>query len=114
LEREDKGYAFYKTVILHFNYSAEHDRYLEQAIVELEGIAGGNTLHIEDTLIKTEKRALRVAEARLTTINVGDGTTDLRYGWYLVRLDGTAKEWSRDIKALESRGIEIQRRLFGE
>jgi hypothetical protein len=78
----EEGFAtgdkeIFKEVRVAFNYDPINDKFRETAIVRDESLWGRcNTYTLNSPLIKTEKRALKVAEAILANLNrfgIGDG-----------------------------------------
>ena len=65
------GSEVYKTVRVHFNFNPASRSYMEIAIVDIPELPTGSMAEIHSPLIKTEKRALKVAEAALCALNSG-------------------------------------------
>jgi hypothetical protein len=67
----------FKEVRVEFNYDAKEAKYKETAIVRDESIPGRHNVYtLQTPLVKTERRALKVAEAILSNLNrfgIGDG-----------------------------------------
>ena len=60
----------FKEVRVEYNYDVIHNAYQEIAIVRDESLWGRNNVYtLQSPLIKTEKRALKVAEAILANLN---------------------------------------------
>lgn len=67
------NFGIYKEVRVEYNYDAVQKRYRELAIVRDESLWGKcDVYHLQSPLIKTEKRALKVAEATLANLNMQD------------------------------------------
>lgn len=63
--------GIYKEVRVEYNYDPAQKRYREIAIVRDESLWGKcDVYHLNSPLIKTEKRALKVAEAILSNLNM--------------------------------------------
>ncbi len=66
----------FKEVRVEYNYDSIHNVYRETAIVRDESLLGrGNIYTLQSPLIKTEKRALKVAESILANLNRYRGIT---------------------------------------
>jgi hypothetical protein len=105
---EDRGTAF-KEVRVEFNYDPIQKRFRDLAIVRDEAIWGrGSTYTLRSPLIKTEKRALSVAEAVLANLQRYSGmlaedeiphareiaiSFDDDRGEFFRRLDILAEQW---------------------
>lgn len=114
LATEDRGFKGYKTAIVHFDYSPALRKYQYAAIVELDEMVGGNVLIVEDPLISTKNRALKVAEMRLSAINAGDISVDGRVDWVTISFDSDDDRWAQQLEALELRGRMIHGRVNNE
>lgn len=65
------NWGIYKEVRVEYNYDPIQKRYRELAIVRDESLWGKcDVYHLHSPLIKTEKRALKVAEAMLANLNM--------------------------------------------
>jgi hypothetical protein len=100
----------FKEVRVEFNYSSIGDVFREIAIVRDDSLWGrGNVYTLQSPLIKTERRALKVAEAILANLNRyrglinGDGMVESReivLSWdddlptFTKKLAAVAKDWS--------------------
>jgi hypothetical protein len=100
----------WKEVRVEFNYNPITDSFREIGVVRDESIQGVQTVYtLESPLIKTETRALKVAEAILANLNRyhgmvnGDGMVETRekvLSWdddletFSKKLQGVAKDWS--------------------
>jgi len=63
--------SVYKTVEVEFCYDSKNDHYGEKAIVRDESLYGSHsTYRVSSPLIKTEERALKVAEAILANLTM--------------------------------------------
>ena len=100
------GDAPFKEVRVEFNYDAVGKRFREIAIVRDESIWGtGNKYILMSPLIKTEKRALKVAESLLANLQRysnllsedGDIPTTTEF---LITFDDELSEFSRKLKVL--------------
>ncbi len=74
----DNDYQIFREVHVHFNYEPIGKFYREIAIVKDESLSedGFNSYHLFSALIKTEVRALKVAEAILSNLNRYQGVLD--------------------------------------
>jgi hypothetical protein len=61
--------SFFRQVRVEFNYNPQVKKYLEAGIVAIENVSEGNTYTLRSPLIKTEQRALKVAEQVLANLN---------------------------------------------
>ena len=105
---QDKGYKFYRTVIVHFNYDPIENKYLEQAIVELEDVIGGNIYEIEAVTCKIDTRALKIGESALSAVN--SGSEDFNND-QILRLSDSDEEFAIGLKKLATAVEERQRRI---
>lgn len=67
----DKHNAVYKEARVYFNFNAAEKRYPEKAVVSIPGLDKGAIFEIRSPLVKTEQRALKLAEYALCTANSG-------------------------------------------
>ncbi len=100
----------FKEVRIEYNYDPIARRYREIAIVRDESIMGThNVYELESPLIKTEKRALKVAESLLANLNSPNGLFDLQIGKvprtteHLLTLDHDREHFARDLDLLSKR-----------
>lgn len=99
--------AVYKEVRVEYNYDPVAARYREIAIVRDESVEGsGNKYVLMSPLIRTEKRALKVAESLLANLQryanfLGDGDDDIpKVTEFILSFDDEAPEFQRKLKAL--------------
>jgi len=112
-------------VHVHFNYDPKEKDYREIGIVRDDSLPEdvANSYHLFSPLIKTEQRALKVAEAILANLNRyrglldGEGiprTTEVllsfddEFGDFSRKLAGLAEEWKKSGIAVEKPAAEAQ------
>ncbi len=74
----DNDHQVFREVHVHFNFKADERKYREIGIVMDDSLPEGtaNSYHLFSPLIKTEQRALKVAEAILANLNRYQGLLD--------------------------------------
>jgi hypothetical protein len=105
VDRGDRDDAPFKEVRVEFNYDPTTKRFLEIAIVRDEAIWGtGSKYTLLSPLIKTEKRALKVAESVLANLQryaeLSSEDEIPRSTEVIISLDDDAPVFSRKMKAL--------------
>lgn len=80
IKKEEGDYTqvgeIFTEVRVEYNYSPVDDKYTEIAIVRDESLPEGNVYTLQSPLVKTQNRALKIAEAILSNLNrcgVGEG-----------------------------------------
>ena len=104
----NKRFGFYRAVIVHFNYNYVEDYFVEQAIVELNDVIGGDTFEIEAVITRTEGRALEIAEKALAAVN--SGLEDSR-SYQELNYSGPDEEFQAGLDLMAERVNEQQRRI---
>lgn len=110
----------FKEVRVAFNYDPIEEKYRETAIVRDESLWGRcNVYTLQSPLIKTEKRALKVAEAILANLNrfgLGNGGVP-KTNETLISFDDSMEDFSRKCaqlqQELEQSSLRQQRGLRG-
>ncbi len=104
---EDGSYEgtsnIFKEVRVEYNYSPIDDRFREMAIVRDESLWGRNNVYtLRSPLIKTEKRALKVAEAILANLNRFGIREDgiVATGETILSFDDTREDFTRKLSSL--------------
>jgi hypothetical protein len=110
----DNKDAVYKTVRVHFNYSPNTRKYREIAIVDVNELKLGGLYDIYSPLIKTERRALSIAENVLCCLNTGmkgDENAELgRTSETVINL--SHDDWTLQLSRLGERLAERERRIY--
>jgi len=110
--REDVIYA---SVEVDFDYNPMESRYMSKAIVSIEPKIRGETYHYSSPLVKTEKRALKIAESLINIINTGYFTNDSSISEESVLdLSKPDDEFKADLYRLDKLLKERERRLMNE
>lgn len=97
----------YKTVRVHFNYEPTNRRYKEIGIVDINELKTGDVYDLYSPLIKTEQRALKVAQATMCALNSGSeaGMQNEHV------IDISDPNWAASLHTLEVALCERDRRL---
>ena len=115
VERErwlDSDDQVYKTVRVHFNFNPGNKRYMEIAIVDVNELKYGGMYELYSPLIRTEQRALKIAETTLCLLNSGMKNSDGQLSNELI-MDVDNGDWDAQILKLE-RLLEERERRVGE
>lgn len=95
----------FKEVRVEYNFDPINERYQETAIVRDESLWGRNNVYtLQSPLIKTERRALKVAEAVLANLNRFGLTPNgiPRTTETILSFDDSAEEFARKCRILEA------------
>jgi hypothetical protein len=98
----------YKTVRVHFCYEPTNRRYKEIGIVDINEMKAGDVYNLYSPLIKTEQRALKVAQATMCALN--SGSEDGMLTEHVIDLD--APNWTESLLQLETTLVERDRRVM--
>lgn len=97
----------FKEVRLEYNFDPLTGKYRELAIVRDEALVGTHNVYtLFSPLIKTEKRALKTAEAILANLSRVEGMEDLRLGRmprtteYLLQIDTSREDFDKQLHRL--------------
>lgn len=97
----------YKTVRVHFNFEPASKVYREIGIVDINELKGGDIYNLYSPLIKTEQRALKVAQATMCALNSG-----LEAGMLSEHvIDISDPHWDASLRRLETALCERDRRV---
>ncbi len=106
----DKEQAVYREARVRFDFRPATRKYEYTAVVTVDGLENGGVFEITSPLIKTEKRALKVAEYALCTAN--SGRIDAEGFSTELHIDLSSPDWQRQIdhcgKVLSERDKRIQ------
>jgi len=94
-------------VIVEFNYDPCQKRYCELAIVEDENMSlESSTMRVKSPLVRTEKRALKIAESVLANLAMGATVSEgLRIKEIVLSFDDSLDKLKNDLKVVESRWL---------
>lgn len=106
----DDDDAVYKSVRVHFNFRPLDGQYSQIAIVDVNELRYGATYEIFSPMVKTEQRALKIAETVLCQINSGMKLVDGRATYGTV-LNTSMPDWPGQIQRLEEMLAERARRV---
>lgn len=106
--KEGRG-EVYKRVTVEYNYSGADRRYHEMAIVEDNDILVGAEIRFQSALIKTDKRALKVAEKILSNAALNPDVGAVKYSEITLDYDMPPDQWHRFMQALERKWLESPR-----
>lgn len=108
---DDISASLYTTTIVNFDYTPADKRYRSQAIIKMEHCREGKAYTYSSPLIKTQARALKMAESLLAALNNGTSSADLLLGETVLSFDQSATEFKVVLKKLEAQLSERDRRL---
>lgn len=106
------GEAF-KTARVHFNFNATTRRYMDIAIVDIPELPVGAVYNLYTPLVKTEKRALGIAEARLCALNSGLKSDGSGITSHAMIIDYCSPDFPEQLAKLEDVLNERERRVAG-
>lgn len=106
--RSKGSLGIYKEVRIEYDYDPLQKKYRGLAIVRDESLWGEcNVFYFQSPLIRTEKRALKVAEATLSNLNIQDRPLlpgELPYATEMVMsFDVSREQFAKEIGKLETR-----------
>ena len=104
----DEG--LYTKVEIHYNYQPDRREYVERAIVQINGMPTFGVFIMKSPLIKTERRALKVAETILCALNAGRDKNNLTQE-VTYTMDCSLADFKTQMKSLEKYVDEQDRRL---
>lgn len=103
--------GLYKTVRVEFNFNVCNKTYPEVAIVDIPELTEGGTYTIKSPLIRTEQRALKVAESVIGHVNSGKKNLRDMDSQTLMSMDGTREEFAKECEKLDADLMLRSRRL---
>jgi ribosomal protein S27AE len=98
---DDTHDGLYKTVRVEFNFNVCNKTYPEVAIVDIPELTEGGTYTIKSPLIRTEQRALKVAESVIGHVNSGKKNLRDMDSQTLMSMDGTREEFAAECAKLD-------------
>ena len=107
----DEYDGVYKTVTVEYGYDPIEKRYRDRAIVDITELPCGGSYTLSTPLVKTEQRALKIAESIINMLNIGwkermDASKELVLSWDLER-----DEFKRKCEEIGALLEEKERRL---
>jgi hypothetical protein len=102
----------YKKCVVEFNYDPSERCYREMAIVEDQEIDVGSTVKYQSALIRTERRALKVAESILCRLAIDPDAPADDFKEVLLDYSLPMDLWKKKLAHLEKKWTESPRHKF--
>jgi len=106
----DADFPVYNLIRVHFDFNPTNRTYLEIALVSINELKYGAEYEIWSPLIKTEERALKVAEFVICSLNSGNKALDGKFSNEFV-MNFETDNWNDQIKTLSQLLGERERRI---
>jgi hypothetical protein len=98
---EDTNDGLFKSVRVEFDYDPLNKKYRSIAVVEIPELKFGGTYFLQSPLVKTEKRALMIAETLINNINCYGAKGDILTKETVLSMDTSIKEFRENCAKLE-------------